>query len=247
LPLVVYGLPRYGVDDIVKPTACVLLVPYGRSLRKKEVATGIALPAGESIEYSNELIPPNYAIMVVSWVAPGFDEHELDFPTAQGIQFLGRTICSEVLWNKEDIELEMSAPSSQPSVAASSPPDDDGSDDDDDGGDDNDDNGPPRSSPPSRSSPPPSGFDHGTSLQVALGNATPTSSGPNQGTGLQVALGNATPPPSGLDQGTSYQVAPGNTTPPPCGPDQGTSQCPPPPRKTTDVEEPIPPNHTKMS
>jgi len=132
----------------------MLLVPYDRGSRKKDVAMGIALLPGQSTEYGNEQILPDYAIVVVSWVAPGFDEHELEFPTALGIRYLGCTICSKVLWNKEDIELEMTMLLSQPLVAASSPPDDDGDDVNDDGGDDNDDNGPPCNSPPPHSSPP---------------------------------------------------------------------------------------------
>jgi len=193
---------------------------------------GIALLPGQSTEYGNEQILPDYAIVVVSWVAPGFDEHELEFPTALGIRYLGCTICSKVLWNKEDIELEMTTLLSQPLVAALSPPDDDGDDVDDDGGDDNDGNGPPCNSPPPHSSPP-------------KGNLPP--SGPNQGTSLQVAPGDATPPSSGSDQGLGLQVEPINATPPPSGVEQDTSHCPPLPRNTTNEKEPIPPNHTKTS
>jgi hypothetical protein len=66
-------------------------------LRKKEVGTGAALPPNEIQEYANQPIPPDYAIVVVSWAAVGFEEHELEFPTPHRVRFLGATIGEEVL------------------------------------------------------------------------------------------------------------------------------------------------------
>jgi hypothetical protein len=37
-------LPRYLVDDITKPTLCMLQVPFGRVRKRKEVAQGAAMP-----------------------------------------------------------------------------------------------------------------------------------------------------------------------------------------------------------
>jgi hypothetical protein len=91
------GLPRYPVDDIEKTMACTLLVPYGRGSRKKEVGTGATLPPDEIQEYANQSIPPDYAVVVVSWAAVGFGEHELEFPTRHGVWFLGAAIGEEVL------------------------------------------------------------------------------------------------------------------------------------------------------
>jgi len=58
----------------------MLLVPYGRGLTKKEVGTHVAVPAHEIQDYANQQILPKYAIVVVSWAAPGFEEHISSFP-----------------------------------------------------------------------------------------------------------------------------------------------------------------------
>ena len=54
-------LPRYPVDDIIQPTTCTLQVPFGRAQRKKDMATGVALPPESDAMYDNKLIPPDYA------------------------------------------------------------------------------------------------------------------------------------------------------------------------------------------
>jgi hypothetical protein len=106
--------PRYPIDDIVKKTACTLLVPYDRGSRKKEVGTGVAIPPHEITDYASDQIPADYAVVIVSWVVPGFEEHDLETPTPNGVRFLGASICFEVLWNKEDILLELPTLVSQP-------------------------------------------------------------------------------------------------------------------------------------
>jgi hypothetical protein len=121
------------------------------------VGAGVAIPPHEITDYASDQIPADYAVVIVSWVVPGFEEHDLEIPTPNGVRFLGAAICLEVLWNKEDILLELPKPVSQPSEHASSPPDpdDSGGNDYDDGDDDKGKNGgPPKSPPPPNSLPP---------------------------------------------------------------------------------------------
>jgi hypothetical protein len=100
--------------------------------------------------YNNRPIPPDYARVNVTWTHDDYEEEEIDFPTEEGDKYIRGIISSCVLWNKEDIILDMLMPRSQPLEPLTSPPGDD-----DDGGNDDDgsDNvGGPGSSP--RCSPP---------------------------------------------------------------------------------------------
>ena len=54
-------LPRYPVDDIMEPMTCTLQVPFGRAQRKKDVATGVALPPESGAMYDGKPILPDYA------------------------------------------------------------------------------------------------------------------------------------------------------------------------------------------
>ena len=54
-------LPRYPVNDIMEPTTCTLQVPFGRTQRKKDVATGVALPPKSGAMYDGKPIPPDSA------------------------------------------------------------------------------------------------------------------------------------------------------------------------------------------
>jgi hypothetical protein len=77
----------------VKQTACTLLVLYGRGSRKKKVGTCVAIPPHEISYYASDQIPADYAVVIVSWAAPGFEEHDLEIPTPNGVRFLGDAIC----------------------------------------------------------------------------------------------------------------------------------------------------------
>jgi hypothetical protein len=73
------------------------------------------------------------------------------------------------------------------------------------------------------------------------GGDNDNASGPGSSPQGSPAPGNSSP------QGGT-RAAPGDVTPPPAsGLNEGISQCPSPPRKPTDEEEAIPPNHTKLS
>jgi hypothetical protein len=74
------------------------------------MGTGVAIPPYEITYYASDQIPADYAVVIVSWAAPGFEEHDLEIPTPNGVRFLGATICFELLWNKEDILLELPTP-----------------------------------------------------------------------------------------------------------------------------------------
>jgi len=126
-------------------------MPFGRSGRKKEVAQTVVLPLDNDTTYASKPIPPDYAKVVVAWTNIEFEEDELDFPTEDGIRFIGGTISSCVLWNKSDILLEMPTPASQPSQPSSSPTaspsDHNEGGGDDNGGDDNNNAGGPSNTP----------------------------------------------------------------------------------------------------
>lgn len=149
---------RYPVDDVTEMTKCLLLVPISRGGKKKVVADGFVYPPNqEHNDYTKSDIPEGHTIVSVGWVTQEFEEYELDVPNPYKIKVLGRALCLDVPWMKEDIELEMPTPASQPSVAGSTPPGDDGGgDDDDDGGDDGKDKGPHRENTPPNRSPSPS-------------------------------------------------------------------------------------------
>ena len=138
------GLPRYLVDDIVKETTCTLLVPFGRSSRKKEVGRGVAMPPRSGTMYDNKPMPPDYAMLLVTWTNPEFEDHEIDIPTPHGLRYMRAILGEEVLWNKDDIILDNRTPVSQPSEPSSSTADDN----DDYGGDDDNDIVGQGSSPP---------------------------------------------------------------------------------------------------
>ena len=62
----------------------MLQVPFGREQRKKDVATGVALPPKSSAMYDGKSIPPNYAQVNMTWTNKDFDEDEIDIPIEQG-------------------------------------------------------------------------------------------------------------------------------------------------------------------
>ena len=54
-------LPSYPVNNIIKPMRCMFQVPFGGAQRKKDVATGVALPPESGAMYNGKPIPPDYA------------------------------------------------------------------------------------------------------------------------------------------------------------------------------------------
>jgi hypothetical protein len=115
-------LPKYPVDNIIEPMSCTLQVPVGRALpRKKDVATGVALPPNSGAMYNGKPISPNYARVDVTWTNKDFNEDEIDIPIKEGYRFIGATIDMCVLWKKSDIILDMPTSASQPLHPLSSP------------------------------------------------------------------------------------------------------------------------------
>ena len=82
-------------------------MPFGKAQRKKDVATGVALPPKSGAMYDGKPIPPDYARVDVTWTNKDFDEDEIDIPTEEGYRFIGATIGMRILWNKSDIVLDM--------------------------------------------------------------------------------------------------------------------------------------------
>ena len=181
--------------------------------------------------------------VILTWYATEYEEFEMEYPNAEGVTILGAALGSEVLWNKDDIEIILSmptstltaTPASQPTVAGSCPPDDpdhgDG-DDEGNGGGDKGRNSPrgrsphPRSPPPTTSPPPPPGSpSKGTSKAPGGTSPHPRSNPPTT---------SPPPPPDSPSKGTSKgprgTEEPGAKTPP--ATIASTSHCPPPPAKT---------------
>jgi len=93
-------LTRYPIDDIVEPTSCTLQLPFGRAQRKKDEATGLALPPKSGAMYDGKPILPDYARVNVTWTNKDFDEDEIDISTKEGYR------------NKSDVLLDMPMPAS---------------------------------------------------------------------------------------------------------------------------------------
>jgi hypothetical protein len=109
-------------------------------MRKITVANGAVFPDEQQThEYTNDEIPPNYAVVHVLWFHDDYEQYEIDFPTKEGIKFLGVALDHDVLWNKDDIEvipptsMATQTLGSQPSVVGPSPPHSDDGDGDDKG------------------------------------------------------------------------------------------------------------------
>jgi hypothetical protein len=116
-------------------------MPFSRAGRKKSVGQAMALSPDSGPLYDGRPISAKYARVEVAWTNADFDQEEIDIPTDDGGRLLSSTLGSVVLWNKVDIMLEMSTPSTQPSLSGSSPlgdNPDDSDNEDDDGGKGND-------------------------------------------------------------------------------------------------------------
>ena len=62
--------------------------------------------------YDGKPIPPDYAMVDVTWTNLDFDEDEINIPTEEGYRFIGATLSMRVLWNKSNIVLDMPTPMS---------------------------------------------------------------------------------------------------------------------------------------
>jgi hypothetical protein len=70
----------------MKPTPCMLVVPYGRmSRRLMIVGMGLVLPGCMD---DNKLIPSEYARVEVMWTNLDHADDEIDIPTPEGIKYL---------------------------------------------------------------------------------------------------------------------------------------------------------------
>ena len=87
-------------------------MPFGKAQRKKDVATGVALPPDSGAMYDGKPMQPDYAQVDVTWTNKDFDEDEINIPTEEGYRFINATIGMRVLWNKSDIVLDMPTPAS---------------------------------------------------------------------------------------------------------------------------------------
>ena len=87
-------------------------MPFGRAQRKKDVATGVALPPKSRALYDGKPIPPDYARVDVMWTNKEFDEDKIDIPTEEGRRFIGATLGMRMQWNKGDTILEVLTPAS---------------------------------------------------------------------------------------------------------------------------------------
>ena len=85
-------------------------MPFGRAQRKKDVATGVALPPESSAMYGGKPIPPNYARVDVTWTNSDYNEDEIDIPTVEGFRYMRGILGMQVLWNKSNIVLDMLTP-----------------------------------------------------------------------------------------------------------------------------------------
>ena len=115
--------------------------------RKKDVATGVALPPESGVMYGSKPISFDYARVDMTWTNSDYDKDEINFPTTEGFRYMRGIVGIQVLWNKRFIILDVPTLASQRSLSSSSPSGDLG-DDDDNSGNDNDNAGGPGSTPP---------------------------------------------------------------------------------------------------
>jgi hypothetical protein len=91
------GCPRHPIDDVQESTVVQLSVPFSR-MRKITVANGAVFPAEQQThKYTNDEIPPNYAVVHVLWFHDDYEQYEIDFPTKEEIKFLGVALDHDVL------------------------------------------------------------------------------------------------------------------------------------------------------
>ena len=100
--------PRHPVDDIREPMRVHLTTLFGRA-KKLTMGEGYMHPKED---FNQDQIPANYTIVILTWYAIEYEEFEMEYPTVEGVTILGAAMGSEVLWNKDDIEIILSTPTS---------------------------------------------------------------------------------------------------------------------------------------
>ena len=103
--------PRHPIDDIREPMRVHLMIPFGRA-KKLTVGEGYMHPKEDIKDFNQDQIPTNYAAMILTWYATEYEEFEMEYPTTEGVMILGAALGSKVLWNKDDIEIILSTPTS---------------------------------------------------------------------------------------------------------------------------------------
>ena len=85
-------------------TPCLLLYPIGRAGKTKEVARARVHPVGSLFE--GNPTPALYACIEVEELLKSiYDDTEIDIPTTDGKNCLGKCVGSTILWHKRDIIL----------------------------------------------------------------------------------------------------------------------------------------------
>ena len=111
----------YLVDHITSTTPCLLLHPIGRARKTREVAKAQVDPVGGLFE--GKPIPPLYACVQVEQILKSSNEdNEIDIPTTDGKNCLGKCIGSTILWHKRDIVLLGPQPIAAPDHSSPAPP-----------------------------------------------------------------------------------------------------------------------------
>jgi hypothetical protein len=98
------------VDRIREPTSCTMLVPMGRGDMMLEVATGVAHPLVGS--WHGRELPQDYTRVKVLTMKPEYMKYKIEHPTPEGLVHLGEVVKQFILWNKKDIALNVSSPTS---------------------------------------------------------------------------------------------------------------------------------------
>ena len=57
--------------------------------------------------YKNKPILPDYALVEVAWTHNDFEDEEIDIPREARERYIRSILGSKILWNKEDIILEL--------------------------------------------------------------------------------------------------------------------------------------------
>ena len=74
--------------------------------KKKTMAQGEVQSPDPEARYHRTPIPPEYAVVFVSWTSDYFETEEIDIPTEEGGMTIDNTISARVLCNNRDIALK---------------------------------------------------------------------------------------------------------------------------------------------
>ena len=70
------------------------------------MAQGEVQPPDPEARYHRTPIPPEYAVVFVSWTSDYFETEEIDIPTEEGGMTIDSTVSARVLCNNRDIALK---------------------------------------------------------------------------------------------------------------------------------------------